>query len=173
MLQSALKFAEINIPVFPVHGLINGQCTCGKSGCPSAGKHPVPFNGFKSATCDPTQVEQWWSHHPHANIGLPTGRVSGLVVIDIDPRHGGDESFFDLEKQYQAFPPTKEVLTGGGGQHTFISIALPLAWLARPVNQGCSAALTSRGTADMWSLLLPCMFQATVMNGRCPLMSGS
>jgi hypothetical protein len=40
-------------------------------------------------------------------------------VIDIDPRHGGDESFFDLEKQYQAFPPTKEVLTGGGGQHLY------------------------------------------------------
>lgn len=127
MLQSALKFAAKNILIFPVHGIVDGRCSCQRSSCSSPGKHPIPRNGLKSATSDLAQVQQWWTQNPQANIGLATGKVSGLVVIDIDPRNGGDESFFDLEKQYQAFPRTKEVLTGGGGQHLYFSYPLSVS----------------------------------------------
>jgi hypothetical protein len=40
--------------------------------------------------------------------------VSGLVVLDVDPRHGGDESIRNLK-----LPPTVEALTGGGGWHEY------------------------------------------------------
>lgn len=119
MLQSTLKLAAKNMPIFPVHGIVDGRCSCQRSNCSSPGKHPIPYNGLKSATSNHAQVRQWWTQNPSANIGLVTGKVSGLVVVDIDPRNGGDESFFDLEKQYGPFPRTKEVLTGGGGQHLY------------------------------------------------------
>ena len=128
MLQFALRLAAKNMPIFPVHGIIDGQCSCRRSDCASPGKHPIPYNGLKSATSNLTQIQEWWTKNPLANIGLATGKISGLIVVDIDPRNGGDESFAALEKQHQAFPRTKEVLTGGGGQHlyfTYPSVAVP------------------------------------------------
>lgn len=49
---------------------------------------------------------------PDANVAVVTGAISGIVVIDVDPRHGGDESVRDLE-----ITPTTTALTGGGGCH--------------------------------------------------------
>jgi bifunctional DNA primase/polymerase-like protein len=37
-------------------------------------------------------------------------------VLDIDPRHDGDSSLAELERNHD-FPPTWRVLTGGGGEH--------------------------------------------------------
>ena len=34
-------------------------------------------------------VEAWWRRWPDANVGVVTGRVSGIVVLDVDPRSGG------------------------------------------------------------------------------------
>jgi putative DNA primase/helicase len=39
------------------------------------------------------------------------------VVLDIDPRHNGDDTLLDLELQYEKIPNTLEALTGGGGRH--------------------------------------------------------
>jgi Bifunctional DNA primase/polymerase, N-terminal len=49
-----------------------------------------------------------------ANLGVCTDK---LVVLDIDPRHGGDESFAALEREYGQLPLTWRALTGGGGEH--------------------------------------------------------
>lgn len=121
MLHSALRLAARNMPIFPVYGIVDGRCSCHRSDCTSPGKHPIPYNGLKSATSNPIQIQQWWTQNPHANIGLATGKISGLIVVDIDPRNGGNESFSNLEKKYQAFPRTKEALTGGGGQHLYFT----------------------------------------------------
>jgi len=37
-------------------------------------------------------------------------------VLDVDPRHGGDDELHDLEQSYSALPETVEVTTGGGGR---------------------------------------------------------
>jgi hypothetical protein len=50
-----------------------------------------------------------------------TGAVPGLVVLDIDPRHGGDETLADLERQHSALPSTIESITGGGGRHIYFA----------------------------------------------------
>ena len=60
------------------------------------------------------EVKTWWTEHPTANIGIVTGAVSNLVIVDIDPRNGGDASM----KQIQ-LPPTYIVKTGGGGWHCY------------------------------------------------------
>lgn len=37
-----------------------------------------------SASIDVRQFEAWWHRWPHAMIGIPTGKQSGLFVVDID-----------------------------------------------------------------------------------------
>ena len=39
--------------------------------------------GHKNATSDPLIIEQWWTEHPTANIGLNL-EASRLVCIDVD-----------------------------------------------------------------------------------------
>ena len=86
---------------------------------PLRGKIPIVAHGVKAASCDLTQIETWWTVEPAGNVGVACGRVSGLVVLDIDPRHGGDETLLDLQAIHGKLPPTLEVLTGGGGRHLY------------------------------------------------------
>jgi hypothetical protein len=80
------------------------------------GKHPLTKNGFKDATTDPGVIRGWWARWPNANIGIATGKKSGIFIMDIDPRHGGPASL----GEHAADPGTDLiVLTGGGGQHFY------------------------------------------------------
>ena len=65
------------------------------------------------------QVQKWFDEYPDANVGVVTGEISGLVVLDVDPAHGGDEALVDLERRHGALPDTVEALTGGGGRHIY------------------------------------------------------
>ena len=49
-----------------------------------------------------------------------TGEVSGLIVIDIDPRNGGDRTYDSLLEEYGVIPETIVVNTGGGGRHIYL-----------------------------------------------------
>ena len=94
--SSALRYAERGWHVIPVHSVKGGGCSCGKADCPSPAKHPRTPHGLKDASLDIATIESWWSRWPDANIGIVTGAGSGIVVLDIDPRHGGDESLAQL-----------------------------------------------------------------------------
>ena len=86
--------------VFPIQWVKGaGRCSCANETCKSAGKHPLTKNGFKDATLDVQQVKAWLKAWPEMNVGIATGQESGLVVLDVDPRHDGDESFRKLEKE--------------------------------------------------------------------------
>ncbi|MFN0137997.1 MAG: DUF3987 domain-containing protein [Phycisphaerae bacterium] len=118
--HAAISYAtELRWPVLPVHGVMDGRCTCGRDDCDSASKHPCTRNGLKDATVDVDQINMWWNKCPAANIGIRTGAESGIVVIDIDPRHGGDATLVELVETYGELPPTVECLTGGGGRHFY------------------------------------------------------
>lgn len=47
-------------------------------------KIPLTPKGFKDASNDPEQIKQWWTRWPDANIGIATGEISGVIVIDLD-----------------------------------------------------------------------------------------
>jgi putative DNA primase/helicase len=119
VVAAALWYAEHGFPVFPVHSVRGARCSCGDDGCAHPGKHPRTAHGFKDATKDPQQIKRWLERWPDTNIGVPTGSVSGLLVIDIDPRNGGDESWEALTVEYGRPPETAEQLSGGGGRHIF------------------------------------------------------
>src|SRR5262249_24193559 len=121
-LPTALAFARHGHAVFPLHWPIehNGQtaCSCGRLCGKQAAKHPVARyapHGHLSATLETGIVKLWFGLRvPEANLGVATER---LVVIDTDPRHGGDESLRKLEAEHGELPLTWRALTGGGGTH--------------------------------------------------------
>jgi hypothetical protein len=80
------------------------------------GKTPLTAHGVLDASADLTQISEWATKWPMANIGLATG---DLVVVDVDPRHGGNESLAALESKHGQLPQTLEAKTGGGGRHLF------------------------------------------------------
>jgi putative DNA primase/helicase len=116
---AALDYAARGWPVLPLHSAKDGRCTCGKVDCDSPAKHPRTLHGLKDATTDPKTIEAWWRTWPDANVGIVTGAPSGLIVVDVDPRHGGDATLDDLLAAHEQLPETPESLTGGGGRHIF------------------------------------------------------
>lgn len=78
--------------------------------------------GFKDASSDPKKIEAWACTYPNCNIGIATGAMSGIAVIDIDPRNGGTESVLALFRKGHVFPPGPEAITGNGGKHLFYKL---------------------------------------------------
>ncbi len=122
-LTAALKYAGRGWAVFPLHWMkkspTSNRCSCGKE-CASPGKHPITGAGFKDASTDPEVIRRWWDENPAANIGIATGAVSGLFVVDIDPDKGGVESIRELFEAY-GVAETLEVSTGGLGTHLYFA----------------------------------------------------
>jgi hypothetical protein len=80
-------------------------------------------HGFLDATTDPEQIAQWWLHSPDANVGIRP--PAGVVVVDVDPRDGGDVNLVRwLRDHGRELPPTLTVHTGGGGLHAFFRAGL-------------------------------------------------
>jgi hypothetical protein len=73
-------------------------------------------NGLSQATGDLATVFRWWKRAPQANVGL-VANPSGLLILDVDPRHGGDDELHELERRLGALPETLRAETGGGGEH--------------------------------------------------------
>ena len=103
-LDSALGYASRGHSIFPIQ---------------PRSKFPLTPHGFKDATTDAHVITTWWTQWPDANIGAPTGKAAGFIVVDVDPRHGGDDALSELEQQHGALPSTVMALTGGGGVHYF------------------------------------------------------
>lgn len=117
--HAALRYAEQGWPVFPCHHPTPTGCSCHNHDCTSIGKHPRIQRGLHAATTDPAAIDAWWTKWPTANIGLRTGTPSGLLVIDIDPRHGGDRSLDQLISRHGPIPVTRTITTPSGGLHLY------------------------------------------------------
>lgn len=102
---AAHELARAGVPVFP---------------CAPGEKTPIVASGFQLATTDLRQVTGWWRWQPSANIGIPTGAASGLVVIDVDV-HGvnGYASYARAARAGLIPAPLATVTTPTGGQHAY------------------------------------------------------
>lgn len=103
--MAAHAIASAGVPVFP--------CVPGK-------KNPIVPSGFKLATDDLRQVDGWWRWQPQANIGIPTGEASGLVVIDVDLHGTNGYTAYARAVRAGLIPePLVTVVTPTGGQHSY------------------------------------------------------
>ena len=112
--RAALGYARRGWLVFPLHGIVNRACTCGRRNCSSPGKHPLVRRGLHEATTDGHAITAWWRKWKRANVGIATGADSGIAVVDIDlPR-----ALLSLDRLIEpGLPHTLVGLTGGGGIH--------------------------------------------------------
>jgi hypothetical protein len=101
-LEAALLYAKWGWPVFPL--IPNG-------------KLPATAHGFKDATTDQKIIQDWWRVNPNQNIGVVCGKESGLIIFDIDPRNGGEDSWDKWLQENGPLPDGAGQLTAGGGWH--------------------------------------------------------
>src|SRR5215831_1524745 len=99
LLNAALDYAANGYRVFPIYEPVDGGCSCRNVNCNKAGKHPRIKGGFKAASTDESEIRAWWRRHPHANIGIATGRSSNLFILDVDRKHGGEETLDSLLRE--------------------------------------------------------------------------
>lgn len=126
LLEADLGYADRGWPTSPLYWPKGKSlaCACGKSDCGrDTGKHPVYQaglleHGLKDATIDKDEILRRRELFPYANIGIRTGTVSRLVVIDVDG-YEGEASLAKLEAVHGALPATYEVKTGRGRQLYF------------------------------------------------------
>jgi putative DNA primase/helicase len=124
---AAWEYAERGLQVIPLQGIRNGKCTCqewrdknGKGTCGTPGKHPRFRNWPERATTDAMEIEKWYSHDfKGSNVGIATGAASGIFVLDVDPKNGGDESLDSLFAKHGRLPDTLQAITGSGGRHYY------------------------------------------------------
>lgn len=106
MLDFALRYAGAGLKVMPVNGKI-----------------PLTPHGAHDATTDEATIRGWWLKWPTANIGMT---LENLVVVDIDPRNGGDP------ESLPAMPDTCFAKTGGGGWHYLFRAETNVRYNAKP-----------------------------------------
>lgn len=114
--EIAESYSALGFSLFPVHTLEDGKCSCGNASCGSVAKHPLTANGVHDATKDVHKLRYYFGGERHvANIGLATGDVSGVWVLDVDDA----EALSVLEKDHGTLPKTWTVETGGGKRHYY------------------------------------------------------
>lgn len=117
-LDPAISYAARGWAVIPLYGIRDGRCACSDPNCTkNVGKHPRIKDWVAQASTDSEVIREWWRRWPDSNVGIVTGGRSRIVVLDIDPRNGGDESLDRLVREHGPLPETVESLTGGGGRH--------------------------------------------------------
>lgn len=124
--EAALAYAHRGWAVFPCHHPVPAGCSCRSPGCASTAKHPRTRRGLHDATTHPEVIARWWRAWPQANVAIRTGAgraagARGLVVLDVDPLHGGDASLDRLVAAHGPLPPTRLVRTGNDGVHLYFA----------------------------------------------------
>jgi Bifunctional DNA primase/polymerase, N-terminal len=114
----ALYYASRGWRALPLHSVSGGRCSCGDRNCRLPGEHPRV--AVKDASADLEQIRAWWGKWPDASIGIATGAASGIVVLDVDPRNGGDKGYAQLQQDLpSAFAKVLKVRSGSGGTHLY------------------------------------------------------
>lgn len=112
------------LKVFPLHGVKDDlTCTCGKADCgKNTCKHPYAKtapNGFLNATHDIEIAAEMFEYRSDLNIGVATGKDSGIIVLDIDDKNNGSISLDKLQEVMGILPSTMRLRTGNGWHYIF------------------------------------------------------
>ncbi len=103
LVATALEYLRLGLSVIPLR--------------PADKRPTLAWAEFQSRRAREAEIRAWWAERPDLNIAIVCGRVSSVVVLDVDPRNGGDENL-------APFPSLAgpSALTGGGGHHHFFAL---------------------------------------------------
>ena len=114
--EEAQGLAELGYKVLPLHGVKDGQCTCGRQNCTSAGKHPRLPNGVSGASDDESVIDTWFWRD--ANLGIATG--GRVLVLDCDDEEGL-KFVAALESRFPEVRVAPRATTGRG-EHVYLGV---------------------------------------------------
>jgi hypothetical protein len=100
LLEAALRYARLGWRVIPL-----------------VGKKPFLDDWPHLATTDEGQIRRWWLNNSRSNVGIKTGAESGIFAVDVDPRHGGEDTLEGLVLKHGPLPDTLQQITPTGGRH--------------------------------------------------------
>lgn len=115
IVNAALRLADNGVPVFPVSPK--------KTPVWEKGQSPNGRDGLHAASTDPDEVEALFSHPRTTGIGMPTGKKTGVTVIDVDcgrgkPHRDAAMAWLDGARKSLLWGSTV-VRTGSGGLHYY------------------------------------------------------
>ena len=150
--EAAARFASVGVPVFP---------------CVPGSKRPLVEHGFHDASTAAGQVGGWWRRWPFANIGVPTGAVSGAEVVDVDKKVAGSGfAAFDRARRAGLVGGWLALVrTPSGGMHAYFP-ADPAR--EQPSWQAARAHVDFRG-AGGYVIVPPSLIDADGVRGRYEL----
>jgi len=100
-LKEALRYADMGLSVIPI--------------IPGQKKPMVKWQQYQTTRATKEQIVSWWTKTPNANIGIVTGDVSDVFVVDIDTAEGQENL---LQYGFETIDcPT--VTTPRDGQHLY------------------------------------------------------
>ncbi|WP_051505646.1 VapE domain-containing protein [Mesorhizobium sp. WSM2561] len=121
-LDYALWLASLGIAVFPLNPA--NKLPYSNREVAAIINTPEPSQnqgGLKFATMDFASIRAWWLNWPGALIGIRTGSVSGVYVLDIDRKNGKD-GFTTIITNGWTIPQTVALQTPSGGAHYYFRI---------------------------------------------------
>lgn len=77
-------------------------------------KSLIKWEQYQHTRADEEQIRTWWAQFPNANIGIVTGAVSKIVVLDVDIKNG-----VDGRKSLGPLPVTACSKTYSDGRHYY------------------------------------------------------
>ena len=97
--------------------------------------HRLMRHGVLWASRDASMIEAVYGQDPYAGVGIPTGLVNALMVVDLD-LHGGADGTASwaqfLAERRLSLPPGPWVQSPSGGQHHYYRLPPGLGMPSRP-----------------------------------------
>jgi len=120
----AYEFWQAGYRVFPIQGARKTKsgimCECGNPSCTAYFKHPVASNWQHTPLWDDEQIDNMVEYDQFENgFGV---LCNGLLVVDVDARNGGVESFAklcDMVPQISGAGMIVKTGSGGGSRHLY------------------------------------------------------
>jgi len=127
-MNNIYDYLEAGFKIFGIHGATDGRCNCGNEDCKALYKHPVISNWQNVPNWSDEQIETFeMMGHFKTGFGV---LCSGFLVVDVDARNGGVDSFKKLCKDVPGAASSNFVVntgSGGGSQHHYFRLNEPMA----------------------------------------------
>lgn len=123
MISEIYDYIEAGFKVFGLHGAKGGACNCGNADCEAILKHPIVSNWQSVPHWSDEQIE-CFSELGHFDSGFGV-LVRDYLIVDVDARNGGVESFKQLVKDVPSILQCCFVVntgSGGGSQHYYFKL---------------------------------------------------
>lgn len=122
-IPEAVDYHEAGFRVFELHDIVDGhKCACGDPDCDAVGKHPGITQWQNIPRWDDEQFQTMQKYQIGTGFGV---LCAGWLVVDVDPRNGGSESFARLQKDLGLDLVEESgfvVRTGGDGLHVYFRL---------------------------------------------------